>query len=406
MHLDFWGATDIGCVRARNEDNYLVDPALGLAVVADGIGGQFRGDIAGTLACRTVREHLLRTSIDLEHFRTEPTLLRRQKVEERLREAVQLANTEVFRAGLALSRGLGMGCTLDAVVVLGNVAFVAHVGDARTYLIRDGKASAVTEDHTVAQEKVRRGMMTQDQADRSAERNMLTRSVGGLPSLRLDTHILPFEPGDRLFLCSDGVTRYISAPEVAAFASPGGAEQVEALVELARHRGGVDNITGVMVLANAQASVVPTITPLQLDEMRSVRLFETCTSRELRLLSAIAVWQEARAGKLLFREGYPGTEMYSLVEGEVLITRGGHHLATLRPGDSFGEMALIDAPVRSASALATRDCRLIAIPKHRFEQVLRQDDGLNSRLSWALIQRLSEVVRLQNERLHPLGTGG
>jgi serine/threonine protein phosphatase PrpC len=399
LHLAFWGATDVGCVRKRNEDHFVVDPDLGLAVVADGIGGQHRGDVAAALACRVVREHLDRHRSDLEGFRREPSLVRRHRLEERLREALQAANQEVWLCGEATSRGRGMGCTMEAAVVQNGVAFLAHVGDARTYLVRGKEARQLTEDHTVVQEKVRRGLMTPEQAAKSPGKNVITRAIGNLPTVRVDQMALPFGSGDRLLLCSDGVTRYVGHFELPQLLGPGDARSVEDVVEISRSRGGVDNITAVMVIASAEPPAQAVVTQAQLDELRATSLFESATLRELRLVASIAERRDEKAGKLLFREGQAGSEMFVLVEGEVVITRGGQHLATLGPGCAFGEMALLDAPQRSASALVTQNATLLVLSRHRFDQLMRQDDGVAARLMWGLLQRLSAVVRTQNDRL-------
>lgn len=399
MYLDYWGASDIGCVRRRNEDQFLLDPELGLAIVADGIGGQFRGDVAATIACRVVREHLGRCRRDLEVYRVDPTLARRDLVKERLREALQLANSEVFRTGEAVSHGKGMGCTMEATLVLGDSAFLAHVGDARTYLVGPAGAHQLTEDHTIVQEKVRRGMLTPEQAAKAPGKNVITRAIGSLPSVKVDTLVIPFAVGNRLLLVSDGVTRYIGDDEIAMLCGRGGHVAVEQIVEIARSRGGVDNITAVMVAGDPEPPAQIAVTAVQLDELRGTALFETATARELRLVASVAERREAKAGRILFREGQRGTEVFLLVEGEVVVTRNGQHLDTVHPGGSFGEMALLDQPIRSATALVTEDSRLIAIGRHRFEQLLRQDDGVGARIMWGLLMRLSQVVRQQNERI-------
>jgi serine/threonine protein phosphatase PrpC len=399
MDVEFWGATDIGCVRKRNEDNFLIDRELSLVVVADGIGGQHRGDIAAALACRVVRERLRRAHGDLDAFRAEPGLARRQRVEERVREAVQHANSEVFRTAETISKGRGMGCTLDAAIVVGKTAFLAHVGDSRSYLVRNGQGFQLTEDHSVIQEKVRRGMMTQSEADKSPGRNVITRAVGALPTLKVDTLVFALEPGVRVLLCTDGITRYLSPEEVAAACVAGNAGSVESLIEVARVRGGVDNITAAMIAVQPSPSPLTPEIMGRIEELRSVALLESATTRELRLVASVVEPREVKSGKLLFREGQAGSELFLLLSGEVVITRNGLHLTTLGPGASFGEMALLDAPVRSASALVTQQARMLVMPRHRFEQLLREDDGVAQRLLWGLVHRLSTVVRAQNQRI-------
>jgi serine/threonine protein phosphatase PrpC len=392
MHVEFWAASDIGCVRQRNEDAYLLDPELGLALVADGIGGQHRGDLAAGLACNVVREHLRKQASDFVAFRADPTLAGRQRVQEHLRDAVQLANAEVWRAGLALSRGRGMGCTLEASLILGDSAFLAHVGDARTYLVKDGTAFQLTEDHSVVQEKIRRGQITPEEARVSPLRNAITRAVGHLPSVRVDSLAIPFSKGQRLLACSDGVTRYLEPAEIAELAGPGDSAGVAEIIARCRARGGVDNITAVVIAADAAPRPVG-FSATQLDELRGVAILETCTWRELRQIAAIAEWREAKTGRLLFREGQAADEVFFVLSGEVVITRNGLHLDTVLSGGVFGELALIEGTARTASALVTAEARLVVLSKARFEQLFRQDDALSARISGALLKRLAGIIR-------------
>jgi hypothetical protein len=291
-----------------------------------------------------------------------------------------------------------MGCTMDAAIVIGGTAFLAHVGDARTYLVRAGAAHALTEDHTVVQEKLRRGLITVEEAARASGKNVITRAIGALPTLRVDTLVFPFGVGERLMLCSDGVTRYIQDDEIAGLCARGDARSCEEIVEISRSRGGVDNITAVLITAETDPPLQSAVTAAQLDELRTTPLFESATYRELRLVASILERREVRAGKILFREGQHGSEMFVLIEGEVAITRNGQHLATLATGAFFGEMALLDSPIRSASALVTQNASLLVISRHRFDQLLRQDDGVAARIMSAMLNRLSALVRAGNER--------
>lgn len=398
MHLRFDGATDIGCVRARNEDDFLVDAELGLAVVADGIGGLARGDVAATVACRAVREHLRRYRRDLDAFRFDPVAYKRERVEDRLREAVQHANSEVFHAGIALSDGKGMGCTLEAALVIEQTAFVAHVGDARTYLIDGGGACrAITEDHSVVQEKVRKGLMTAEEARTAPGRNLITRAVGHLPTVRVDTQSLRVDVGHRLVLVTDGVTRYVEDAEVGLVCHLGDHRGPHDLVELARSRGGVDNITA--VVASCVAHPPLPVDARLLDELRRSWLMCKLTARELRAVAEVAEVRDYKAGRVLFRENTPGDELFIVLDGEVTVTRGGKALAVCRAGDLVGEIALLDPPARSATALVTQATRLAAIPKLRWDHLLRAEEGVAARVLGAVAGRLSGVVRDQNQKI-------
>ena len=354
----------MGKIRARNEDVFLIDQALGLMVVADGVGSRHRGDHAAQLAARVVREHLR------DHA---GALLGvgdawRSRTEGLLRDAIQRANIELFHAAESLAPGVGMATTLDAVVVRQGLAFVGHVGDSRTWLIRDGQARLLTDDHTVGAEKERRG----EPPGSERERNMLQRAVGLLPSVRVDLVVVPLTVGDRLLACSDGLGRYITGAEIAAITSDGDPNDTDRLVGLARARGGGDNITACRV-------AVTTPTPPNLGdalELRVVDALAPLTSRELRVLGALLVPREIRAGTLICREGSPGSDLYFVREGEIAVTSAGALLATLGRGHAFGNVDDREGSTSLVSALATRTSHLWVLPRARRVQLAHQSEAI------------------------------
>jgi serine/threonine protein phosphatase PrpC len=396
MRLRTWGATDTGQKRKNNQDDFLIDPHLGLAIVADGVGGQSRGEVASTLAARTVREYITRSDDRLSAFIAAPSTRTRDAVTHGLREAVQMASAQVFRAAETLAPGRGMSCTLDALLVLGNTGFLAHVGDSRTYLVRRGGCYQLTEDHSVIAEKVRKGILTPEQARTAKGRNVITRAVGTMPSVKVDTLVMQLYEGDGLLLCSDGLSRYVRQDEIPGMMQPYNARTPERMVAVANDRGGKDNITVVTVQIEANGGHAYPTTAAQLALLRGFPLLETTTYRELAMLGSVLDQAQAKAGHLLFREGDRGDEMYFLVEGEAVITRSGAHLSTVSAGDTFGEMTLLDVPTRSASALITRPSKLLILRRHRFDQLVREHPELATRLLMKMLQRLSAVVRRQN----------
>ena len=143
----------MGRVRTVNQDRFMMDTELGFVVVADGVGGRKRGEVAAEIACRVVKEHLLRHPIPRARYAMHSGVSERQAVVILMRNALQKASAQVFAAGHEMTSGKGMSCTLDAVLVINQTAFIAHVGDSRTYLLRNRTASLLTQDHTLLQEK-------------------------------------------------------------------------------------------------------------------------------------------------------------------------------------------------------------------------------------------------------------
>ena len=258
--LEAWLVTDIGVVRDHNEDSAFKEAAKGFFIVADGMGGHAAGEVASAMAVDTVRVTLEGSRAEIEAFKKAPSDAGRRAIVQLLQSAVLSAHQAVYQRGQNESDKAGMGTTLDVVLVAGPEAFVAHVGDSRTYLIRDGKPSQITTDHTVAEVLVIEGKLTIEEAQVSPLRTILVNAIGVSADVGVEMAHVTLKKYDRLMLCSDGLHDYFpSEDEIAQRLStddPGKA--IAEMVELAKTRGGHDNITAVVVHVTDVAEAVPT----------------------------------------------------------------------------------------------------------------------------------------------------
>ncbi|MCE5322791.1 Stp1/IreP family PP2C-type Ser/Thr phosphatase [bacterium] len=231
--------TDLGRVRENNEDKFEFfqpdDPDV-LAIkgsfyaVADGMGGHNAGQIASELALKTV--------IKAYYADSSPV------IEESLRASLQQANALIFDAGRAIVERSGMGTTMTALVIRGEEAFIAQVGDSRLYRLRDGKIEQLTEDHSWVNEQVKRGGLSPEEAEMSPFRNVITRSLGNAPNVDVDIYTEELKVGDKFLLCSDGLSGDVKADEMAdAMKKSCPSQAAQDLIELALERGGRDNTT-------------------------------------------------------------------------------------------------------------------------------------------------------------------
>lgn len=247
--LEAWLVTDVGVVRDHNEDSAFMEPTQGFFIVADGMGGHAAGEVASAMAVETVRTTLEAAKPEIEAFKKAPTDGGRRGLVQLLQNAVLSAHQAVYQRGQAESDKQGMGTTLDVVLIAGGEAFVAHVGDSRTYLVRDGKSSQITTDHTVAEVLVIEGKLTIEEAQVSPLRTILVNAIGVSADVGVEMAHVTLKKGDRLLLCSDGLHDYFPVEEEIAqrmsAEKPG--EALKEMVELAKTRGGHDNITGVAV---------------------------------------------------------------------------------------------------------------------------------------------------------------
>jgi len=248
------GKTDVGLVRKNNEDNFGFDNRIGIFVVCDGMGGQAAGELASKIAVDTVLGYFHQ-----EERRSGSEVLGRgfAEVSERanaLANAVQLANKAIREASARDAGSAGMGCTLVAVRVEGNLFSIAHVGDSRIYLVRQGAIQQLTTDHSLVMEQVRRGMITLEEAEHCEMQNVIVRALGSEDSVEPDLADLSLEENDTLLLCSDGLSRYVK--DSAMLEVIGRVESLEdacdGLIEAAKSGGSDDNITCLLIRAVEQ----------------------------------------------------------------------------------------------------------------------------------------------------------
>ena len=243
------GVTDVGRVRTNNEDCYRIVAPQNLFVLSDGMGGEAHGEVASALAVETVVKHCLDAEANpasLVLGEMQPGWSAKTK---RLSTAVHLANENIFKSAEENPERHGMGATLTAAWIDGTKLSLAHVGDSRAYLLRSGSLLQLTRDHSLVAEQVRRGILTAAEAEESEMQSVLLRALGAQPEIEVDAEEHILFPRDVLLLCCDGLTRMVTEPEIAGTlqAETNPTSAAEKLIALANERGGLDNITVIVV---------------------------------------------------------------------------------------------------------------------------------------------------------------
>ena len=249
MRIVSCGITDVGLKRGHNEDNYLINEELNLFVVADGMGGHAGGEFASAICVNTVEEVVTSLEMNGTTLRADlpteddPVEIAREK----LRYAIQLAGRRIYDKASEMPEYHGMGTTAVVVLVEAGNAIIAHVGDSRVYLLRDGRAEQLTDDHSLVYQKVKEGLITPEQAKTHRMRNVITRSLGYQEEVEVDVQVKAVRRGDRFLLCSDGLCGHLELDEIGVALGQGGPqESARRLIDLACERGGDDNITAVI----------------------------------------------------------------------------------------------------------------------------------------------------------------
>ena len=240
MQLAYAARTDIGMIRAGNEDNlfFEADPYVGLFIVADGMGGHAAGEVASEMAVQIVARELK----GVRNLGDRDTI-------DRVRRSLKSANAAIFERTISEVDKQGMGTTVSALMLSGGRYLIGQVGDSRVYLLRDGALRQITKDHSYVQEQVDAGFLTPEQARYHPYSNVITRCVGASQDVEPDTYDGEVKTGDLFLVASDGLTGMVDDRRLQSLltsrASPG--RLVDALISEANGRGGLDNITAIVV---------------------------------------------------------------------------------------------------------------------------------------------------------------
>jgi serine/threonine protein phosphatase PrpC/CRP-like cAMP-binding protein len=401
--LSFWPITDVGRVRDHNEDSFLVDKKLQLFVVCDGMGGHAAGEVASNLAARTVREALLGQREALLDFERGTGSTARTDVLRLMESAVQQACSTVYGEGQKDETKRGMGTTFVALLLIGSRGFIAHVGDSRIYLYRQGSVHQLTEDHSLINELLRRGRLSREQIDQLQYKNAVTRAVGVYESVEVDTLDFDVLRGDRFLLCTDGLHGYFEQAELAKlFGETPEAELSQKLVDLSNERGGKDNITSIVVKVPEAESGVDRFARevnLKLETLHQMSLFRYLSYQELVRVMNITQVRSFTPGSFIVREGDEGDELFIVLRGKVRVESAKAPIAELGPGQHFGEMALVDKAPRSADILAVEESALLSIRRREFFDIIRKDHDIAVKLLWSFLGVLTERLRNTSREL-------
>lgn len=398
MKLEAWSLTDVGNVRENNEDSHYVDLENGIFVVADGVGGSQAGEVASELLVERVGERsaeiaeLVREKdpvTDREH---------RERVFAFLLQMVNDVNDEIFQLGKELNPNLPSATTCDILVITQGAAFIAHVGDSRVYLFRDDEIFRITEDHTFSEQLRRENVSDERMLERY--KNVLTRSIGGKPQVDVDALFIDLRPGDRVLMCSDGLTDYLTGPEIREYAAGhDGEELLSTLVDEAKARGGHDNITSLLIGVRQLEDTAESApvregfdTLKQVDILGQISVFENLNLRELIRVLRIVYEQAAVEGQEIMLEGDHGENMFIIADGAVDLIEG-DRTTRLEAGQNFGAFALVrPASPRWATARSVGRSLLLVVPASRFRDLVEADPALGNKLLWNLLGSAADHI--------------
>ncbi|OGQ89046.1 MAG: hypothetical protein A2289_18710 [Deltaproteobacteria bacterium RIFOXYA12_FULL_58_15] len=405
MKIEFTGLTDVGRKRNHNEDNFATDENLGLFVMCDGMGGHAAGEVASKIAVDRIHAVISKNRHIVDALKEKDTSELRTAVVGLIEKAVEDACAAVYDVAQADSAKAGMGTTLEMVLLVDHIGIMGHVGDSRLYMKRADRTYQLSEDHSLVHEMVRAGKMTETEAHRSPMNNVITRAVGLQSSVKVDTLVFDVLPGDTLLLCSDGLSDYVADEEELGTLLADDKEPLDKLaqrlIRFANERGGKDNITAVLIRSLPDANDSPRVqdVELRIRTLKRVRLFKHLKYKEVVGLLNLTQMRVLESDTALITEGGRDNDFFVVLDGRVRITRDGHYLADLGPGDHIGEMELVTGRRRSATVTTLGKTSVLAIRRSDFIDLLKANEHLALKLLWSLAQTLSSRLDYANAQL-------
>ncbi len=249
--MEIVGHSDPGMVRSHNEDSIANDVRFGLVILADGMGGYNAGEVASGMATTVLMTELQSALSHTAPFQPDEAGAEAHTAAARLmREQITKANTSIFSAAQSQPQYSGMGTTLVTALFYDNKVTVAHIGDSRLYRFRAGQFNQITRDHSLLQEQIDSGMITEEEAKHSQNKNLVTRALGIDPTVEAEVHDYETQVGDIYLLCSDGLSDMVEDPEIGlTLETLGGNLNLAAqqLVQMANDNGGRDNVSVLLV---------------------------------------------------------------------------------------------------------------------------------------------------------------
>ena len=385
MKIEIEGLTDVGRKRDHNEDYLLINSELSIAIVCDGVGGHAAGEVASRLTTEVINNHLISHQILIREFEQNPDKKNGKKIKSLIQEAVVKACGEVWYEATQDKNKKGMGTTLVMMMTAGAHAFIAHVGDSRNYLYRQGEVHQLTEDHSYVNEMVKQGVLTKEQAAKSPHANVITRCIGQSEFVQVDILQMELLDGDRFLLCSDGLCEYMPDKEFARIIES--EREINKLpktfIDFANKRGGKDNITAVVLqvgeLGN-RAQVDNVVKKVK--ALKAIPMFKHFDYKEMNKTLEVVKSKNLDTGETIISEGVTGEDMFIILDGKVQVEKGGVKMAKLGPGAYFGEMSLIDKVKRSATIKTLTPCKVMVVERTPLFALLRREPRIAMKLFW------------------------
>ncbi len=377
-----------------------MDEELGLFIVCDGVSGNVSGNFASELCARTIREIVSTHQVLLMKYKADQSHENRTQVITLIQHAIQTASSKIYDFTKVDVLKKGICTTVEVLLLIPDYAILGHVGDSRIYLQRGSQVHQLTEDHKVSQELKKKGIWTAEDAKSNPHAEVLTRVVGLQEYANPDLLEIELMPGDLFLLCTDGLTDYLHLQEILKQNHSELSRLPKELVELAKKKGGADNITTVVVQLETKPEASAALDAMKKAEiLGKVPVFQYLNYLEITKVLSVAEVKSFAKGVLLMQEGAHESQMHILISGAVEILKSSVVVAKREKGEVIGEMGFFDQAPRSASVRAVSQTDVLSISRKDLLPLLRREGQIAVKFLWALNQQLNQRLRSSTEDL-------
>ncbi len=389
MHIEGFAQSDVGQKRQQNQDAYLVDQEMGLHIVCDGMGGHAAGEVASTNAVELTAEILRQHRHEIHKVIARPG--GHFKVVQIVIDAVRSVCQSVYQMAEGNPGYSGMGTTLTLLLVVGEKAVIAHVGDSRLYLLRSGQLHLMTNDHTLTNELIQTGRIKAGSPEAGRFSHVLTRCVGNHEYVDVETLLFDLLPNDRFLLCSDGLSNYFAdEAEVIQILSATDFGQIpQKLINLANQRGGNDNITSLVLKVSEGSPETAAQTRAKLAALEGTFLCQGLSLNRRMRIANIGQIQSFDDHEWIIEKGDERTGMYVVLSGTCVMTRPSGSIENLSHGDCFGETGLARGDQFCIRVRSDDPATVLFLPRDAFRQLVRRIPKLGRRLLDNLLHHIS-----------------
>lgn len=395
------GSSKAGSERDRNEDAFLMAPEQGLYAVSDGIGGNKAGEVAAFIALEVVKQKMGEIKKDLDSLPKSHE--GRRHLVENVESALQSACAEIHQRTQEEDNLKGMGATCTMLQFAGDKVVMGHVGHSAVYLFRDDILSKLSVNHTAVNELIELGLVEPEDAPTHHLRNILSRALGFHKTVLVDTLVFTLLPGDRLLLCTDGVTRHTTPESLqSALSHEGSIEALQQHLDQVLPQDEGDDLTYIVMEVQAggddQAQEGTTFSSLVTQEMELMDEHYLTkglkVSDKLRLLHSMK-WKNIEADEVFQREGALYTEFALIIGTPLKVSKDGHAIPNIAR-TSWGEIALLTPYTARYTLTATEETAALTLSHGAFQQLLKK----RPRLASELLRRLGlHLLGLQTQDL-------